>query len=88
MFSNFRNVFKPTKEERQKRHDFINELIRKDYEEHGKCCSTCKHKEYVQQSPFYDYITCKYDKPLEFGFGKGTANHVCDKYEFQGYLEA
>lgn len=87
MFSDFRKVFKPTKEELQKRNDFINELIRQDYNDCGECCHTCKHKEWVQESPYYDYVTCKYDKSLEFGYGEGSIDYVCDKYEFQGYLE-
>lgn len=64
----------------------VNHIIKKNYEEHGECCATCKHEKYVQESPYYDYTTCEYDKTIEFGFGEGSKCHRCDKYEFIGYL--
>lgn len=82
------SIFCPTEEELQERYDRINELIRTDLQIYGECCSICKHSLYVQESPYYDYITCEFDSSIEFGFGEGAKNHQCDKFEFMGYFKA
>ena len=64
----------------------VNHIIEKLYEKHGEYCATCKHERYVQESPYYDYSTCEYDKTIEFGFGDGDKEHCCDRYEFCGYV--
>lgn len=87
MRDTFRRVFNPTDDERQQMYDRLNNLVDKTYEAFGECCATCKHERYVQESPYYDYVTCEYDRTLEFGFGDGDEYHHCDKYEFCGYFE-
>lgn len=74
-----RRIFCPTLFERQEDIAFLNSLIEQDIRKNGENCSNCAHKLDVQQSPYYDYTTCKFDKTLEFGYGK--TNHRCDKYQ-------
>ena len=86
MDDRFRKIFRPTKEELQEQYDFINKIIKLTYEQHGKCCATCKHEVYVQPHPYYDYTTCEYNKSLVFAYGKGDTEHCCERYIFKGYL--
>lgn len=86
MPNKLREIFCPTKEQSQKLYDKINKIIKENYNEYGQCCLICKHSMNVQVHKFYDYTTCELDKSLEFGYGMGIKNHVCDKFEFCGYL--
>ena len=86
MFSDFRKVFHPTPEEQKARCVFINVNTREIYARYGDCCAICKHHRYVQESPYHDFTTCEYDSSLRFDRGEGSTSHVCDKYEFRGYL--
>ena len=87
MANRLRDMLYPPQEVLQKQYDLTNEFIRKTHEKYGDCCAICKHSVYVQQSCYYDYITCEHDKTIEFGYGEGWKEHVCDKYEFCGYLK-
>ena len=87
MANTLRSIFNPTEEELQERYNRINKIHRDYLENCGETCITCKHAMYVQQSPYYDYVTCKLDRSLEFGYGDGCSEHSCKKYEFIGYLK-
>ena len=86
MHSDFRSVFCPTNEEKEQQYEVINRIIRDIHEHHGDCCAVCKHEKYVQESPYYSYTTCEFDKSLVFAFADDNKVHYCDKYEFTGYL--
>lgn len=85
MGNRLRQMFFPTKKEKQALCDRMNKIVKDLYDKHGKCCATCKHTVYMQESPYYDYVTCEFDRSLEFGLGKGTENHCCKKYEFASF---
>ena len=82
----FQEIFNPTPEQRKKQIDKLNELIQNNLERCGKDCSNCKHSVYVQESPYYDYLTCEYDKSIELSGGLDM-RHCCDKYEFSGFIK-
>lgn len=82
----FQEIFNPTPEQKRKQYDWINEIIRENYEKIGNDCTNCKHHKQVQQSPYYDYTTCKFDESVELPGGLDY-RHCCGKYEFMGYLE-
>lgn len=82
----FQEIFNPTPEQRKKQIDKINELIQSNLEQCGKDCSNCKHSVYVQESPYYDYLTCEYDKSIELPGGLDM-RYCCDEYEFSGFIE-
>lgn len=84
--SRLQEIFNPTPEQRKKQVDFLNECIRRSVEKKGKHCSNCKYHISVQESSYYDYITCKFDRSVEIGYGMGE--HSCEKYEFIGFLTA
>lgn len=79
-------TFFPTREQLKEQYDFINKLIQKNLEEKGSDCTNCRHHKDVQESPYYDYITCKFDNLVELPGGLDY-RHCCDKYEFMGFLE-
>lgn len=83
----FRKLLKPTKEELQEQYDQINEILKEQYEKLGKCCRTCKHCIYVQESVYCDYNFCELHNAVRFAFGNGAEKHKCKDYEFRGYLE-
>lgn len=87
MFISWNKVFHPTLEEKRKQIELLNECIQADLDEQGAGCSNCKHRRYVQQNQFYDYITCEFDKTIELPYGRNYKKHCCDKYEFEGFLE-
>ena len=62
MFISFQEIFNPTPEQKKKQCEFVNECIRRNLEEIGKDCENCKHGKYVQESPYYDYVTCEFDE--------------------------
>ena len=82
----FQRTFFPTKEQRKEQYDFINRLIQASLDRNGPDCTNCKHHKQVQQSPYYDYTTCKFDNSIELPGGLDY-QHCCDKYEFEGFLE-
>lgn len=86
MFSSFQEAFKPTKEQKQKYVDATNRAIQQCLDKYGKDCLVCAHSVYVQQSPYYDYLTCEFDKSVEVSGGLNV-RHCCDKYEFCGFEE-
>lgn len=86
MFVSFQEVLNPTPEQKKKQYEFVNECIRRNLEEIGKDCENCKHCKYVQESPYYDYVTCEFDESVELPGGL-DCRHCCDKYEFVGFLE-
>lgn len=71
-------IFCPTEEELQEDYAKINAIIDEDIRKNGENCRNCAHSVCVQQSPYYDYITCTFDRTLEFGYGK--TDHRCDRY--------
>ena len=82
----FQEIFNPTLEQKKKQYDWINEIIRENYKKIGNDCTNCKHHKQVQQSPYYDYTTCKFDESVELPGGLDY-RYRCDRYEFMGYLE-
>ena len=86
MSNKLQEIFNPTPEQLKKRYDFMNKLIQKNLDEKGKDCTNCKHHIQVQQSPYYDYTTCKFDKSVELPGGLDR-RHCCKQYEFLGFLE-
>ena len=86
MFVSFQEVFNPTPEQRKKKIEQINKAIKYDMDKKGSDCTNCKHQKYVQQSPYYDYTTCKFDNSVELPGGLDY-RHCCDRYEFEGFLE-
>jgi hypothetical protein len=86
MFVLFNDIFNPTPEQLKQRLRLINALLKRSLEKNGKDCGNCKYSLYVQQSPYYDYKTCKLDKSVEIS-GGSREKHYCDKYEFAGFLE-
>ena len=82
----FQEIFNPTPEQKKKQYDWINEIIRENYKKIGDDCTNCKHHKQVQQSPYYDYTTCKFDESVELPGGLDY-RYKCDRYEFMGYLE-
>ena len=82
----FQEIFNPTPEQKRQKYDFINGLIRNNLERKGEDCTNCKYHKQVQQSPYYDYTTCKFDGSVELPGGLDY-RHKCDRYEFVGYLE-
>lgn len=73
-----RQIFCPTDEEIQEEYRKLNALIEDDIRKNGEHCGNCEHSVCVQESPYYDYITCKFDRTLELGYGR--LKHRCDKY--------
>lgn len=86
MFVSFDDMFNSTSEQVRQRLQLINTILKRSLEQNGKDCGNCKHSLYVQQSPYYDYKTCKLDKSVEISGGL-KEKHCCDKYEFAGFLE-
>ena len=86
MFVSFDDVFNPTPEQIKQRLTMLNKTLKMNYERIGKDCANCKQGLYVQQSPYYDYLTCKLDNSVELSGGLDE-RHCCDKYEFAGYFE-
>lgn len=82
----FQRTFNPTQEELKEQYDFMNKLIQNNLDKNGPDCTNCKHQKYVQQSPYYDYTTCKFDNSVELPGGLDY-KHCCDRYEFGGFLE-
>ena len=86
MFVSFQEVFNPTPEQRKKKIEQINKAIQHNIDKNGPDCTNCKHQKQVQQSPYYDYTTCKFDASVELPCGLDY-RHYCDRYEFEGFLE-
>lgn len=86
MFVLFNDIFNPTPEQVKQRLRLINALLKRSLENNGEDCSNCKHSLYVQQSPYYDYTTCKFDKSVKISGGL-KEGYCCDKYEFAGFLD-
>ena len=86
MGNKLQEIFNPTPEQRKKQIEFVNRCIQWNLDKVGKDCTNCKHHIQVQQSPYYDYTTCKLDKSVELPGGLDE-RHCCDKYEFMGFLE-
>lgn len=86
MLCSFQKVFSPTDDLIKKRNKTANAILRLNLKRCGKDCSNCKHCVYVQQSPYYDYLTCKFDNTVELPGGLDK-RHCCDKYEFVGFAE-
>ena len=86
MGNKLQEIFNPTPEQRKKQYAFVNECIRLNLEKTGEDCTNCKHHIQVQQSPYYDYTTCKFDKSVELPGGLNK-RHCCEQYEFMGFLE-
>ena len=86
MSNRLREIFDPTPEQCIKQIEQLNELIKNDIQTHGRGCVNCKYSIYVQQSPYYDYITCKFDKSIELPGGLNI-RHCCDRYEFTEFIE-
>ena len=82
----FQRTFFPTREQKQEQYDFMNKLIQANLDKNGPDCTNCKHQKQVQQSPYYDYTTCKFDNSVELPGGLDY-RHCCDRYEFEGFLE-
>lgn len=82
----FQEIFNPTPEQKKRQYDRLNEIIREHHEKKGDDCTNCKYGKQIQQSPYYDYTTCEFDKSIELPGGLDY-RHCCDKYEFMGYLE-
>lgn len=82
----FQEIFNPTPEQKKKQYEWLNEIIRKNYEKIGEDCTNCKYHKYVQHSPYYDYTTCKFDESVDLPGGLDY-RHRCDRYEFIGFLE-
>ena len=82
----FQEIFNPTPEQKRKQYELVNEYIRRDLEKIGEDCTNCKYHKQVQQSPYYDYTTCKFDESIKLPGGLDY-RHKCDRYEFMGYLE-
>lgn len=79
MFVDFDKIFHPSNEDKATENKFINSIIEKIIKRDGETCATCAHVRSVQQSPYYDYTTCEYDRTLEFPYGQTLFK--CDKYE-------
>ena len=79
-------IFNPTPEQRQKQIEQVNDAILFCLNKYEKDCITCKYSIYVQQSPYYDYLTCKFDKSVEVPGGLDE-RYCCDKYEFHGFVK-
>jgi hypothetical protein len=86
MFVSFQEAFNPTSEQRKKQYDFLNKLIQANLDKKGPDCINCKYQKGVQESPYYDYTTCKFDNSVELPGGLDY-RHCCSKYEFIGFLE-
>ena len=86
MANKLQEMFNPTLEQLKRQYEFINKLIRQNLEKKGKDCTNCKHHKDIQQSPYYDYTTCKFDGSIELPGGLDY-RHCCDRYEFMGFLE-
>ena len=84
MGNKLKEIFNTTLNKKQI--DIINQLVYSNLDRCGECCSNCKHSIYVQESPYYDYLTCKYDKSIEVSGGLNMF-HCCKKYEFVGYIK-
>ena len=82
--SSFQRIFNPTPDELQEQYNAINKAIQFSLDKNGPSCSTCAHKKYVQESPFYDYLTCELHPDLENPQGKDV--FPCDDYVFCGFL--
>jgi hypothetical protein len=82
----FRRIFNPTPEELQAEYKWLNDLIRNSLAEKGPDCTNCKYSKTVQESPYYDYTTCKFDNSVELPGGLDH-RYFCDRYEFIGFLE-
>ena len=85
MFYNFKSIFNPTKEERNEQIRFLNNLRKASYTKIGEDCVNCKYSKHVQQSPYYDYTTCKFDESIELPGGLNH-RHRCEKWEFEGFM--
>ena len=84
--SKLQEIFNPTKEQMQKYIDITNRVIQECLDKYGKDCCICAHSVYVQESPYYDYLTCKFDNTIEVPGGLDV-RHCCNKYEFCGFEE-
>lgn len=86
MGNKLQEIFNPTPDQRKKQIEFVNQGIQYNLDKVGKDCLTCKHHIWVCPHPYYDYITCKFDKSVELPGGLDE-RHCCKKYEFMGFVE-
>ena len=86
MTNRLQEIFNPTPDQRKKQYDFMNKLIQKNLDEKGPDCTNCKYHKEIQESPYYDYTTCKFDYSVELPGGLDY-RHCCERYEFMGFLE-
>ena len=82
----FQRAFNPTPQQRKEQVTFINLLIQNNLDKKGPDCTNCKYHKDIQESPYYDYTTCKFDNSVELPGGLDY-RHCCDRYDFMGFLE-
>lgn len=87
MFISWNKVFHPTPEQRKQAIKCLNFAIQFDLDEQGAGCSNCKHRKYVQQNQFYDYLTCEFDETIKLPYGRNDKRRCCGEYEFVGFME-
>lgn len=75
----FDKTFLPTDEDRRKLQNELNKIRKDNFAKYGECCRTCANAVFVSESPYHDYLTCKYDGTVVVRHCENGCR--CNKYE-------